>query len=211
MKNEVIIDNWERKEHFQFFSNYDEPFFGITTDLECTHAFTKSKEDGFSFYLSYLYFSLKAINEIDEFKLRIEDEKVYRYDTINVSSTVLREDRTFGFSFINFNKDFSQFCKTASKEINRIKGTTGLQLNKNSSRLDTIHFSSIPWISFTGLSHARAFGIKDSVPKISIGKLKIMDNKHYLPVSINCHHGLMDAIHVADFLQKYGDYLNGKR
>ncbi|MBT3252250.1 MAG: chloramphenicol acetyltransferase [Candidatus Marinimicrobia bacterium] len=210
MKNEINIDSWNRKEHFHFFSKFEEPFFGITAELDCTHAYKESKENDFSFYLYYLYLSLKAINETDEFKLRIDGNKVYRYDTINVSSTVLRDDRTFGFSFIYFHEDFNQFCCNAAKEIDHIKSTTGLQLNKNSSRLDTVHFSSIPWISFTGLTHARAFGKDDSVPKISIGKFKTVENKHYLPVSINCHHGLMDAIHVSDFLLKYGQYLSGR-
>ena len=45
MKNEINIDSWNRKEHFHFFSKFEEPFFGITAELDCTHAYKESKEN----------------------------------------------------------------------------------------------------------------------------------------------------------------------
>ena len=44
MKTEIDISNWNRKEHFEFFSAFDEPFFGITTPIDCTIAMKKAKE-----------------------------------------------------------------------------------------------------------------------------------------------------------------------
>ena len=43
MKKEIDITNWNRKEHFEFFSAFDEPFFGITTPIECSIAIEKAK------------------------------------------------------------------------------------------------------------------------------------------------------------------------
>ncbi len=51
-----ILDqsNWNRKEHFNFFNKYDEPFFGIVTVIDCTKAYPviKRKETIFFRLLS---------------------------------------------------------------------------------------------------------------------------------------------------------------
>ncbi len=200
MFKEIDIQAWNRREHFHFFSQFEEPFFGLVVDVDCTNAFKRSKELGVSYFLYSLHKILLAVNESEEFKYRIIDGKVICYDTIHVSPTVGREDGTFAFSFFNFYSDLNKFIAEASKEINRIKMSEGLQINEHTSRLDTIHFSSLPWIKFTGLTHARSFSYKDSVPKISVGKLFTENNNLKMPLSINVHHGLADGLHVSKFI-----------
>jgi chloramphenicol O-acetyltransferase type A len=41
--------------------------------------------------------------------------------------------------------------------------------------MTTIHFSAIPWLNFTSLSHARSYTFPDSSP-ISFGKMTISEN-----------------------------------
>ncbi|MBL4939020.1 MAG: hypothetical protein JKY16_01815 [Lutibacter sp.] len=47
-----IIDKktWNRKEHFEFFSNLNDPMFGITADVDVTKAFKKCKEHNWSIH-----------------------------------------------------------------------------------------------------------------------------------------------------------------
>ena len=97
MKTLIDIDKWSRKEHFRFFSQFDEPFFGITVTVDCTRAYLLSKANKKSFFLTYLYMALKAVNEIENFKYRIVDGHVYLFEQINASSTINRSDGTFGF------------------------------------------------------------------------------------------------------------------
>jgi chloramphenicol O-acetyltransferase type A len=203
MKRIIDLENWNRKEHYHFFSSFDEPFFGIVATINCTNAYNICKEQNWSFYLYYLFQSLKAANEIEEFKYRIENENIVIYDQIHASSTISREDHTFAFSFIPFTTDFNEFCLTAKNEIDQIRNSTGLRLNENTKRLDVIHFSTIPWINFTGVTHARNFKYKDSVPKITFGKFVQDKDKLLMPVSINAHHGLMDGYHVGRFLELF--------
>lgn len=208
MKKELSIATWNRKEHFQFFSGFEEPFFGLVTNVDCTAAYQKSKAAGSSFYLYYLYLSLAAANTVEAFRYRIEEGQIFCYDTIHASPTVLRDDKTFGFSFLTFQPDFSGFADLANVAIHKVKASTGLGLNENTGRLDVIHYSSIPWITFTGLSHARSFSFKDSIPKISFGKYFWEQNKLLLPVSVSVHHGLMDGYHVSEFMKTYQEFLN---
>jgi chloramphenicol O-acetyltransferase type A len=87
---------------------------------------------------------------------------------------------------------------------------TGLGANENTGRLDVIHFSTVPWISFTGVTHPQNFKYKDSIPKITFGKYFHRNGRMILPVSVNAHHGLMDALHVSRFLQLFEQLIDGK-
>lgn len=204
----ININSWKRKEHYEFFSQFDEPFFGIVSELDCTRAYEAAKKNGFSFFAYYLHKSLIAVNTIDEFRFRIKEKDVVLFEKIHASSTIGRKDETFGYSFIHFDKDFEKFSKLIKSETERIQSFSGLGLNENTKRIDTIHYSSIPWVKFSGLTHPRNFKFADSVPKITFGKTSILNNKMVLPVSINAHHGLMDGLHIAKYLEIFQDLMN---
>jgi chloramphenicol O-acetyltransferase type A len=72
-----------------------------------------------------------------------------------------------------------------------------------------IHFSAIPWLDFTSLSHARSYTFPDSCPKISFGKMKINENgKRTMPMSIHVHHGLVDGLHLGQFVDYFQEIMN---
>lgn len=198
MKNKIDIDNWVRKEHFLFFKTYDEPFWGITTNVDCTNAYRKSKELNIPFFIYYLYLSLKSINKIEEFKCRIEGEEVYCYEVVHAAATVLRDNETFGFSFIKYNEDLQVFTENAKQEIERVKNDN--KLMPSGSGENVIHYTTIPWISFSGVSHARRFSLKDSVPKIAFGKIIDESGRKLLPIAIHAHHALVDGLHAGKLL-----------
>ncbi|MCZ2394013.1 MAG: chloramphenicol acetyltransferase [Chitinophagales bacterium] len=206
MKILVDINKWKRREHFYFFSKFEEPFFGVTVQVDCTQAFLKAKEIQVSFFQYYLYRALKAANEIQNFRYRIIDNQVFEYQIINASSTVNRADLTFGFSYIHYSLDEYLFYQNASNEINRVRNSPNLMPLENGD--DVIHFSALPWLNFTGLSHARSFSHPDSCPKISFGKMIDINGERKMSVSIHVHHALMDGYHVGLFVERFQDLLN---
>lgn len=208
MKSVIDLSNWNRKEHFEFFNSFDEPFFGIVAEIDCSAGLRWCRENHIKFFHYYLFQSLKAVNQTEEFKTRIEDHKPVFYNTVHASSTIGRPDKTFGFSFIPFTDDFTQFSNALSSEVEEVVNSKGLRLNNNTTRNDVIHFSSLPWINFKGLSHARKFSFNDSVPKITFGKVYEAEHKQMMPVSVNAHHGLMDAWHVSSFLELFESLMN---
>lgn len=206
MKQLIDIENWPRKDHFKFFNRFDEPFFGLTVNVDCTIAYARSKELGASFFLYYLHKALAAANAIEAFRYRIDGDRVYLYDEVHASPTINRPDGTFGFSYVDYHPDFNMFVTRAQTEIERVQNTTGLI--PAISGENVIHFSAIPWVDFTSLSHARSFSFKDSMPKISFGKITEKEGVKTMPVSIHVHHGLMDGYHVGQFVEKYQELLN---
>ena len=206
MKEKINLEAWNRKEHFLFFKQMEEPFFGVTITVDCTKAYDKAKELGVSFFTYYLFKTLTAVNQCEPFRYRIIDNEVYIFDRIDVSSTILREDKTFGFSQIEYSKDLNEFAENTKKEIARIQTTTGLFTREYSENL--IHFSALPWINFTSFSHARSFTWPDSCPKISFGKMMEENGKKTMSMSIHVHHGLMDGYHVGLFVNTFQDLMN---
>lgn len=199
----INIESWNRKEHFEFFSRMASPYFGITTEVDCTIAYDNAKENGNSFFTHYLHKSMIAVNSVEELRLRIVDNKVALFEKINAGATVGRADGTFGFIFVNFYDDFETFNKELQNKIQTVLNSTGLRLNDDDIKKDLIRHSTIPWTSFTGLLHPTNFDRTESVPKITFGKFSIREGKKYLPVSIEAHHGLVDGFHLAKYLSEF--------
>jgi chloramphenicol O-acetyltransferase type A len=204
----VDIQTWNRKEHFKFFSKMASPFFGIVTEVDCTQAYNIAKDNNLSFFAHYLHRSMIAINSVEELKYRIVDEKVVSFDTINAGATIGRDDGTFGFIFVNFTENFAAFDAELKKEIEAVKSSTGLRLNDDDIKKDLIRHSTIPWNSFTGLLHPTNLDRKESVPKITFGKFNIRNDRKYLPISIEAHHGLVDGFHLAKYLEEFQKQLD---
>ena len=199
----IDIENWKRKEHYHFFSKMSSPFFGITTEVDCTKAYEIAKEKGISFFATYLHKSMIAVNSVEEFKLRIIDDKVVLFDEIHAGSTIARHDGTFGFTFMHYSEDFEVFNKELQSEIEAIQNSTGLRLNNDDIQLNLIRHSTLPWHSFSALLHPTNFNSNDSVPKITFGKFSIKEGRKMLPVSVEAHHGLMDGLHLSQYLAEF--------
>lgn len=207
MRKQIDIENWKRKSHFDFFSAMEEPFYGLTVEIDVSHAYNKAQKMSTSFFVYYLYATLQAMNRIPAMRLRIVDGKVYEYTRIDASSTVLKEDDTFGFSHIIYQEDYNLFAQSVQKEIQRVKQTTTL-LTKEDYGANIIHFSAIPWVHFTSLTHARGYSYPDSCPKVSIGKMIEKDGKKVFPVALFAHHGLVDGLDMGNFFECFQNILN---
>lgn len=205
MKSYLDIDNWPRKDHFFFFKRFDEPFFGVTTEIDCTEGYKAAKKLGVSFFLYYLHKALVAANKIDEFGLRIEGDQVARYQVVNASPTISRPNGTFGFSYIPYKENFEEFYSLGMKEVERVRQETTLIPATDNENV--IHFSALPWVRFTSLSHARHYNMSDSIPKISFGKITGTDQRT-MPVSIHVNHALMDGYHVGKFVELFQNLMS---
>jgi chloramphenicol O-acetyltransferase type A len=205
MRTKIDLALWDCKAHFDFFNSFEEPFFGVTVNLDCTIAYQKATEQGVSFFLYYLHSLLVAANKIEAFKYRIDNNEVFIYDEVHAAATISRPNGTFGFSYMDYKPVLGEFITEAQQEILRVQSATDLT---PSSTLNLLHISAIPWLNFTGLTHARSFSFKDSIPKISFGKITEQNGKKNMPVSVTVHHGLMDGRQVGEFVDLFQDLLN---
>lgn len=178
----------------------------MTVNIDCTRAYENAKASGVSFFTYYLHKTLEAMNASQPMRLRISGDEVYIYDSIGVSATILRADKTFGFSYMDFDPDLQAFARIAKDEIARIQNTTGLLTREYPENI--IHFSAMPWIDFTSFSHARSFTFPDSCPKVSFGKMTEKDGVKTMPMVVHVHHALMDGYHLGVFLEDFQRRMN---
>ncbi|QHI39041.1 Chloramphenicol acetyltransferase [Kordia antarctica] len=199
------VHTWNRRKHFEFFNTFQDPFFAVAAPMNVTKAHEFAKASGNSFFAVYLHDCMKAINEVEAFRYRIEnDTEVVIHEAIHASATIMRPDKTFGFSFIDYDVNFEKFRKNIEAEKERIINSDDLFPPKNSE--DCIYVSALPWASFTG--HKEPFhGRKESVPRIAFSKMEVEKTKKKMTVSISVNHALMDGYHVGQFTEKFQEYL----
>lgn len=199
------INTWNRKQHFEHFGKLSDPYFGVVVDVDVTNAYEYSKQTEMSFFVLYLHACMKAINSIENFKYRIQDDKIVIHDVIHASATIPRADTTFGFSFIHYSEDIHVFYENYQKEKDRILNSTDLFPPINSE--DCIYCSALPWFTFSGHKEPVS-GRMESVPKVAFGKFSKKEGKLLMPVSVIVNHALVDGYHVGEFFTNYQIELN---
>ena len=90
MKHPIDLEHWNRKEHFLFFGSMDDPFFGLTTQIDVTSIYKEAKADHASFFLYSLHKIMTAVNEVKEFRYRIIDNIPVCFDRIHVGRRNIR-------------------------------------------------------------------------------------------------------------------------
>ncbi len=210
MNHFLNLDTWKRKAQFDFFRNYRQPFFNICANADVSSLLRWTKEQGRSFFKSSLYLSVKAANEVEEFRYRIRGKRVVVYEKIHAGSTVLNEDETFSYCYFDFLEPYASFEKHVG-DILEAHARNMHHLDPRDDRDDLVHYSIIPWISFTSFKHARKTGHEDCIPKIVFGKYFEERGKYQMPVSVEVHHALMDGIHVGKYFETFQTYLNSAK
>lgn len=206
MVRKLDIENWNRKEHYNFFKQFTDAYFSVVVELDVSKAYAYSKTSDFSFFVLYLYACMKALNGIENLRYRIRDDKVIVHDVIHASPTILRDDNTFGFSFIHYDEDLQVFNRNFEAEKERILNSSNLFPKEDTD--DCIFCSALPWLQFTGHKEPLFGLVKESVPKIAFGKYSVVGKKRMMPVSIAVNHALVDGYHVGLFVDDFQKILN---
>ncbi len=148
---------------------------------------------------------MKAINAVENLRLRIVDGTIIDNGDIHASATMMRDDHTYGFSFMDYHEDLNVFNKHIESEKQRIKSTVDLYPPKNG--LDCIHCSAMPWLNFSAMKEPVS-GDADSIPKATFGKVNKINNELIMNISININHALVDGYHIGLFSEKFQECLS---
>ena len=205
MAHYLDVASWPRRDTFEFFRGFDKPYFNICTTLDVTNllSFLRRRAD-LSVSLAYHYFALRFGNEIEPFRYRLRGENVLVYDVIHAGTTVLLPNESFIMAYFDYEEDFEKFMSAAMQSVAEARSAGKFEPEPAD---DAIHFTVLPWASFTSFSHARNWGREDSVPKIAFGKFTEENKRTKLPISVEVHHALMDGLHVGRYLSQMQEAL----
>lgn len=195
----IDLTTWKRQKHFAFFKAMDYPLFNLNLNIDITHFLARIKSDQESFFYAFLFLSTKAMNEIEAFRLRIREEEVVLHDVIHPSFTYLTDEDTFVFTEVPYVDDYPLFKARARHAA--AESASNTNLSDEVGRDDYIFVSSLPWLSFTSISHPIHLDKKEqSVPRLTWGKYFQSGGQTLLPLSIQVNHALVDGIHIAQFV-----------
>lgn len=200
MSRYLDLERWPRRAAFEFFRQYDNPYFNVCVPLEVGPLLSAVRAEGLSFSITCLYMALHTANHYEPFRYRLASGQVLVHDVLHAGTTALLGEE-LAFVYFDYHADLRTFEQNA--RVARAKLRPGAaRIEDRTEATDLIHFSSLPWIAFNSISHARNWRTEDSVPKMTFGRYHNAGERVLLPVSVEVHHALMDGLHVARFLEE---------
>ena len=202
MPRYLDLDSWPRRAAFDYFSRFDKPYFNVCTRIDMAALKVAVAGSGGGISLACSYLALRLANASEPFRLRLESGRVRVYDSVQGSTTVLRDDESIAFAYLDLGTDWHGFVASAGASIAAARDPQ----SRFDPRLDDpalIHLTTLPWVHFTSFSHARNWGREDSVPKLAFGRLAAEGDRLWMPLSVEVHHGLMDGLHVGRFIEAF--------
>ena len=199
-KRMIDISTWSRRGNFEFFRDFINPNLGVTVRVDASHAYRTAKTNGVSFFLSYFYAILGAVNEIEEFHYRFDqDDNIVYYDRIDGLAPIRVEEKdNFAEMVFPFAEDFDTFCQTAREVITLAASTDPYEQAETMTDYNVILVSALPKLDFTSFCNTQRDRRGNDYPLCVIGKMG--DNKT-MPISITVHHGFADGEHISRFFE----------
>jgi len=207
----ININQWKRKNHFEFYKNFSDPYFNMCCEIDVSNAITFARTHQYSLFLTLLYLSANACNQITAFKLRLTAQNgVEQFNIAQPAATLLTKDETFTFCNFEYHGDIHTFIKQA--KIAREQALQQQSLSKVINMPEHVFYSVIPWLSFTGYKHA-SNGVGIGHPKIVFGKITNLTpeqsiSKSTMPVSVELHHALADGLDVGKYIEHFQNNIN---
>jgi chloramphenicol O-acetyltransferase type A len=202
----VDTEKWNRKDHYNYFKELDYPHFNICGNIDITKFYRYIKDNKSPFFISFLYVATKTANNIKEFRFRIREDKIVEHEIVNPSFTIMTENEVFSFCTSKFIDEFNDFKTNTSKKIEETKNNVIIE--DEPGRDDLLYITSIPWISFTNITHPIQMNPVDSIPRIAWGKYFEENGKIKLPLSVQVHHALVDGVHVGQYFNTIQEILD---
>jgi len=200
----IDMQTWPRREHFEFFSTYDYPHFGMCANVDLTAFYPAVKQRGYSLTVAIVYVITRVSNAIPEFRYRIREGKVVEHEIVNPGFTFLVEEDVFSFCFVEYVEDFAAFAAKAAERIAFVKEHPWV---RQVPRDDVLYMTAIPWVSFTSFLHPMRLQPADSIPRFVWGKFLEEGELLKMPLGVQGHHALIDGVHVGRFYAEVQDCL----
>ena len=207
VKHVIDISTWSRRGNVEFFRDFINPNLGVTVRVDASHAYHAAKTKGVSFFLSYFYAILGAVNEIPEFHYRFDQEdNVVYYDRIDGLAPIRVEEKdNFAEMVFPFAEDFDAFCQTAREVIALAASTDPYEQAETMTDYNVILVSALPKLDFSSFCNTQRDRRGNDYPLCVIGK---MGYDKTMPISITVHHGFADGEHISRFFELVQEKLN---
>lgn len=200
MRQEII--NYNRLDLFNSYHSKTNPFSFVTTKMDITKLYNLIRKEKNS-YATIGYYIALAANQVDAFKYRYEDGKIYKYDVIKPNFTQMFDDNTIGYFTCDMKDDYHAFIDEYNNILNKfLKNHQSYDGNDSGE----IWLSCEPWFNFTGV--ITPFDKEITIPQVIWDKFMFDGDKCYINMMIMVHHGFADGYHIGLFINKFKELID---
>lgn len=196
------VTDFKRKELFDHYHEGNNPFVMVTTKIDITNVVNYCKVHK-NMYATLGYLISKTVNDIDEFKYRYKDGKIYYCDPIKPFFTDMYKDKTIGFFGFEYEEDYDKFIEQYKISHQEFLDKKELITDND---IDQIWFSCSPWFKFTSL--IVPFNKEVTIPQFIWDKYELDEDRYYINLMIMVHHGFADGYHIGLFIETLNKYIN---
>lgn len=200
------IETWSRRELFNFFIDYANPYFNVCVQLDVTNTLAYAREAGVRVSSAIHYFTLRGVNEVEQLRYRLHEKQVAVHDVIDGGTTVLMPNESFAYAYFPYLTNLHDFAREMEAAVEEVRSGDGIL--KPTMRDDVIYCTTLPWLSFTSFAHARGRGRGESIPRFVYGKFREESGRTLMPFSVEVHHALVDGIHVGQLVARMEEMIS---
>lgn len=208
---EIELLNWNRLKTYEWFKTFSNSTYSMSVRMDVTQLVKHTKETKESFFIDLLYIVLKGLNDIEEMRMRLVNDKPVIFDDINPAFTVMTKAGTFENVRYENKKEFKEFYQISKEYIENAKEQLKIKKENYNPKdcYNEYYITCVPWIDFLELKHP----IPDDkgsqcIPRICWGKYTEKNNKYELTLNITVSHILVDGLPLANTFNKIQEYLN---
>lgn len=196
----INIDQWNRREHFESFSNI-QCGFTVTVEIDITSALSVIKKQQYQFYPTMIYLITRAVNQLPAFKMGMKDGELIEWGLLHPSYTIFHpESETFSALWTTYHSDITKFMANYLEDFTIYQDDLRF-LPKPNMPENTFDISCLPWLSFTGFTLSFPKVDNHFKPIMTMGKYREKAGIVSLPMAIQVHHAVCDGFHVAKFVE----------
>ena len=203
----VDLEHWSRREHYLFFRKMDFPHYNIGVDLDITCFLAGVKERSLAFSFAMTYAASAVMNEVEAFRYRIQEDRVILHERIHPSFSYLAPgDEYFKMVIADLGESMADFVVRAREKA--LTQKKHFPFEEVGGRSDLIYISSIPWVSFTHLTHTISLDKSDAVPRLAWGKYYREGDRTRMPFNLQAHHSFVDGNHAGEYFERLQRFLD---
>jgi len=193
-----VVETYYRRQHFDFWSEYRNPFYSATFPLDMTRLRAFAGERGHPIYASLCYYFTRAMRGLEDFRYRLLDGRIVLYEELHPALTLPAPGGLFTFAALEYHPDVEVFHERARQVSEEARRSVDLG---PSEHLDRIYFTALPKVPFTSFTHATHLAA-DTVPRVAFGKFTERDGRVTVPVSVQVSHVFIDGNALGELVER---------
>lgn len=198
---DIPLDAWPRRAALAHFRRLAQPAFSVTVPVDVTGLRERAARHGATPWLAYHHAALEAANAVDALRQALTATGVREFAAVHASTTVLRDDGSFGFVTLPREASLAAFAAAGRPALDRVRAASGdLFAAGEAGAQALVHMTTLPWLAFTAFTAARGQG--DDRPKVAFGRFTEQGGRLLMPVAVDVHHALCDGVHVGRFFER---------